>query len=98
MGPNLYDGKWRKARNIFLRQYPLCKMCTDEGFVAAASVIDHTIPHRGNLRLFWDQNNWQPLCRNHHNQRKQREEKLGYALEVGGDGWPLDPRHPGNRR
>jgi len=23
---------------------------------------DHVVPHRGDMRLFWDANNWQALC------------------------------------
>ncbi|WP_338153338.1 hypothetical protein [Pseudophaeobacter leonis] len=30
--------------------------------------------HRGDMRLFWDRSNWQPLCTSCHNRRKQQLE------------------------
>jgi hypothetical protein len=39
-----------------------------------ASVVDHRIPHRGDKQLFWDRDNWDPLCTPHHARDKQREE------------------------
>jgi hypothetical protein len=38
-----------------------------------AEVIDHRIPHRGNLTLFWDRSNWDPLCVACHNAKSARE-------------------------
>lgn len=38
-------------------------------------VVDHTEPHRGDQRLFWDTTNWQPLCPDDHDIVKQREER-----------------------
>jgi 5-methylcytosine-specific restriction protein A len=64
-----YDRKWREARDAFLRRHPLCVICRAEGKLTPATVVDHIIPHRGNMKLFWDQDNWQPLCREHHNKK-----------------------------
>lgn len=61
-----YDGKWRKARTRFLRKHPLCVKCREQGKLTPATVVDHIIPHRGDPALFWDENNWQPLCRDCH--------------------------------
>lgn len=69
-----YTGRWRKAREIFLRQYPLCADCEKEGKVAAANVVDHIIPHKGNYALFWDRNNWQSLCKRHHDIKTVKED------------------------
>lgn len=44
-----------------------------------ASVVDHRIPHRGNKQLFWDRDNWDPLCTRHHAQDKQREERANHV-------------------
>lgn len=38
-------------------------------------VLDHKIPHRGNMTVFWDSTNWQNLCPAHHSGEKQREER-----------------------
>jgi 5-methylcytosine-specific restriction endonuclease McrA len=46
---------------------------------AAASVVDHKIPHRGDQVLFWSEDNWQPLCKRCHDSVKQTEEAAGLA-------------------
>ena len=61
-----YDGKWRNARARFLRRHPLCVSCLKEGKITPAVIVDHIIPHRGDQALFWDQGNWQPLCKDCH--------------------------------
>lgn len=66
-----YGYAWRKARDIFLREHPLCVMCQQHGRVTQAQVVDHIQPHQGNQRLFWDATNWQPLCKPHHSSTKQ---------------------------
>ncbi|HYD79464.1 MAG TPA: HNH endonuclease [Paucimonas sp.] len=69
-----YDRRWRKARERFLQEHPLCVYCEAQGMTTAASVVDHRIPHRGDTILFWDKSNWQSLCKPCHDGRKQREE------------------------
>jgi len=61
-----YDNKWRRSRAMFLARNPLCVKCMREGKRVPATVVDHIVPHRGDRRLFWDINNWQSLCKNHH--------------------------------
>lgn len=61
-----YTAAWRKARKTFLQAHPLCADCLKEGRYVKATVIDHIIPHRSDPKLFWDQSNWQPLCKHHH--------------------------------
>ena len=46
-----YTWKWEKARALFLKQHPLCVMCSAEGRVTAATVVDHIIPHRQDAAL-----------------------------------------------
>ena len=73
-------------------------MCADGGEVRAASVVDHIRPHRGDQTLFWDQDNWQPLCKDCHEKHKQAVEKRGFDTNIGCDGWPTDDKHPVNAR
>ena len=75
-----YDARWTKARATFLRQHPWCVMCMRAGQYLRATVVDHIVPHRGDPKLFWDEANWQPLCKRHHDGDKQREER-GSARE-----------------
>lgn len=69
-----YGYKWQQAREGYLAKHPLCVYCEREGHVVVATVVDHKTPHRGDMTLFWDRNNWQSLCATHHNRDKQREE------------------------
>jgi 5-methylcytosine-specific restriction endonuclease McrA len=89
---------WRKARAVYLFKHPLCVMCQANGHVMAATVVDHITPHKGNIILFWDQSNWQSLCKPCHDGHKQSIEKGG-AGRSGCDaaGMPTDKAHHWNR-
>jgi len=69
-----YGSKWQSARAGFLRSHPLCRICEQSGRTTAADTVDHVRPHLGDMRLFWDRSNWQPLCRSCHSSVKQRVE------------------------
>ena len=71
-------------------------MCEAAGKLVEASVVDHIEPHRGDLKKFWDRENWQALCAPCHDRHKQAAEKRGYSLSVDSRGWPVDARHPAN--
>jgi len=70
-----YDGKWRKARKSFLSRNPLCNRCKEKGLLVEATVVDHIIPHRGDKALFWDENNWQSLCKRCHDKKTMAEDR-----------------------
>jgi 5-methylcytosine-specific restriction protein A len=70
-----YDGRWDKARRLFLAEHPFCRMCREQGTLTPATVVDHVVPHRGDPTLFWDRRNWQALCKRHHDGEKQRLER-----------------------
>ena len=85
--------RWRKLRLRFLSRRPLCVYCEREGKVEQATVVDHVKPHRGDTALFWDEGNLQPLCKDHHDSTKAREEAHGVVLgcDASGEpnaGWP----------
>ena len=91
----LYNtARWIKGRRRFLDKHPLCLYCQRRGLVRAATIVDHVIPHKGDERLFFDESNWQPLCKTCHDQVKQAEEHGRMVLGADADGVPLDPRHP----
>lgn len=69
-----YDARWRKARAVFLRRNPLCVECQKEGKLVQATVVDHRIPHKGNYEKFWDENNWQALCKLCHDRKTVRDD------------------------
>lgn len=74
----LYDHKWRKARDAFLCKNPLCAHCQEDSLVVPATEVDHKIPHRGDMTLFWDKTNWQGLCKPCHS-RKTATENGGFG-------------------
>jgi len=107
-----YGHRWRLAREVFLGNNPFCCMCSADHRPVAAVVVDHIIAPRlqdakasGDAekirtawKLFWDQDNWQPLCKLCHDSVKQRFERSGRIAGCDASGLPLDPRHHWNRR
>lgn len=69
-----YDSRWRRASKRFLRENPLCVRCDTNGFVRASEVTDHIVPHKGDMELFWDRDNWQALCKRCHDIKTARED------------------------
>lgn len=64
-----YTTAWDKARSVYLRDHPLCEECLRNGRITPATVVDHIIPHRGDRKLFWDQTNWQVMCKACHDHK-----------------------------
>lgn len=88
-----YGGRWQRERAEYLDKHPLCVMCEQRGQVTVATVVDHKIPHRGDETLMWDHENWQALCKPHHNGEKQQFEKSGTVRGCTASGVPLDANH-----
>lgn len=88
-GERGYGAAWQKARRHYLAKYPLCATCQSRDQVTVASVVDHVIPHRGDMALFWESSNWQALCKPCHDQDKARLERGSHAIGAGLDGWPI---------
>jgi hypothetical protein len=65
--------------------------------ITPATIADHIEPHRGDPQKFWF-GALKSLCEPHHKGAKQQIEKRGYSTEIGSDGWPIDERHPANRK
>jgi 5-methylcytosine-specific restriction protein A len=90
-----YGYKWQKARAGYLARHPLCAQCERDGRIGVATDLDHIIPHKGDMQLFWDRANWQGLCKPHHSAKTAREDG-GFGnsggkqkARIGADGWPL---------
>ena len=63
------------------------------GLTEAATVVDHIKPHKGDYDLFWDESNWQSLCKHCHDSHKQRLENGGVSVGCTSNGIPLDSNH-----
>ena len=76
-----YSRRWERFRASFLAANPLCEFCLPRGEIRPATVVDHDLPHRGDLELFWN-NTFTALCAKHHSSTKQRMEArhTGQAL------------------
>lgn len=73
-GERGYDRRWQKARARYLKANPLCVQCRKRGVYVKADVVDHIRPHRGDPILFWDESNWQSLCKACHDKKTWNED------------------------
>ena len=71
----LYDARWQRASKAHLVAHPLCERCRSRGWTSQAKVVDHIKPHRGDLDLFWDEDNWQSLCKRCHDIKTATEDR-----------------------
>ena len=72
-----YGSRWRRARAAYLALHPLCAACSAAGRLEPATAVDHCEPHRGRPELFWDETNWQGLCKRCHDAKTVREGRWG---------------------
>lgn len=52
-----------------LSEEPACRVCG-----AKATVVDHVVPHLGDLMLFTDRYNLQALCKRHHDSKTSKQD------------------------
>ena len=69
-----YNYKWQQASKGFLVKHPLCAEHERCGEVAAATEVDHIVPHKGDMVLFWDRSNRQALCPSCHSRKTASED------------------------
>jgi len=70
-----YTYRWQKEREAYLIRNPLCENCLNKhDVIRAATEVDHIIPHKGNMKLFWDVDNWQGLCKSCHSKKTAKEQ------------------------
>ena len=77
---HLYGARWRRERKAFLASNPLCAGCARQGRITVATIVDHIIPHKGDLQAFWDKANRQGLCENCHNVKTASEGAFGQVV------------------
>lgn len=77
-----YDRWWQRESKAFLREHPWCMCLRHKGLPNSerATVVDHVVPHRGDMKLFRDRGNWQSLSKPCHDSWKRRlENEMGEA-------------------
>lgn len=69
-----YGYRWQRSATAFLEAHPLCATHEKRGELVPAEVVDHIVPHRGDMALFWRRSNWQPLCKRCHDIKTATED------------------------
>lgn len=67
---------WIRQAAAYRIDHPWCVLCPPEA-KRLSTEVDHIMPHRGDADLFWDQRNWQAVCRSCHSKKTAREVGLG---------------------
>lgn len=62
------NAQWRKYRALYLNEHPFCISCGRRSYV-----VDHIKDHKGDVNLFWDEENHQPMCKRCHDAKTARE-------------------------
>lgn len=68
-----YSWEWSKYSLRFRQENPLCAECLKQDRVTAATCVDHIVPHKGDMELFWNPGNHQSLCEKCHNTKSAKE-------------------------
>ena len=84
---------WRRLRQSQLIKQPLCQICLSLGIVKQANIVDHVKPHRGNEVLFYDGDNLQSLCKEHHDYDCFLMENGKWKPPIGNDGWLINDEY-----
>jgi 5-methylcytosine-specific restriction endonuclease McrA len=71
-----YDKRWECETADYLAR-PENKFCAC-GCGKFANMVDHKVAHKGDMRLFWDRANWQPMNRRC-NSRKAASREGGFG-------------------
>lgn len=64
-----YGQKWQDASRLYLMAHPWCARCN-----VLATEVDHKVPHKGDMKLFWDRSNWESLCKPCHSRKTATED------------------------
>lgn len=84
-----YGPQWKRIRKLALeRDKHLCQDCRDKGRIAPADQVDHIIPKaQGGTD---DLSNLRSLCREHHDDKSNRDMGRRVKQRFGEDGWPVE--------
>lgn len=75
--PRYNTHRWHKASKAYRTAHPLCAECRRHGILTPTEVVDHIKPAPiCSDAEFWDEANWQPLCRKCNNRKGQRDKRV----------------------
>jgi 5-methylcytosine-specific restriction protein A len=80
-----YGPRWQKTRKGYLAAHPFCTDPHGEhkGQQVLANELDHIVPHKGDMKLFWTRSNWQGLCKPCHSRKTASEGGFGNSYRYG---------------
>jgi 5-methylcytosine-specific restriction protein A len=64
--------RWYAYKDQKRKDQPFCPDCQAEGLTVFWDDLDHDVPHRGDLMLFWDYDNLVGRCHRHHSRKTGR--------------------------
>ena len=77
--------RWTKLSRAFRESHPLCEQCRRRGVITPAEVVDHIIPVEV-CADFWDQTNWQSLCRKCNIEKGNKDKRMIHNARRGEGG------------
>ncbi len=84
--------QWARVRaRILVRDDYRCSYCgrpTTVGMGPHTPVVHHKQDHKGDLALFWDENNLTTVGKSCHDRFAQKEAHGRKVSKIGEDGWP----------
>jgi 5-methylcytosine-specific restriction protein A len=71
-----YGYRWQQVSKAFLKAHPICECddCKVSGVLLPSQVVDHIIPHKGDMQLFWSRANWQAMNKKCHDKKTAKED------------------------
>jgi 5-methylcytosine-specific restriction protein A len=71
-----YGRRWREESKEFLKLHPFCQCddCRRLAIPLRATIVDHSIPHRGDRELFWDKSNWRAMAKVCHDRKTAKRD------------------------
>ena len=70
-----YDSaRWKLIRERVLYAFPFCVECAKDGRASMSTIVDHIVPHKGDVHIFWDLENLQGLCAHCHSVKTSKED------------------------
>lgn len=73
---HLYGRKWNQYTKAFLAraENALCVRCLTIDRETPSQEVDHIVAHKGDVKLFWNKENHQALCKRCHSLKTVRED------------------------
>lgn len=70
-----HTARWTRESAAFRKDHPVCEECLRHGVIRRSEVVDHIVPAPV-CEDFWDQSNWQALCRKCNIAKGNRDKKI----------------------